>query len=217
MVEYEKHCVWSVLFRLFHWSFALSIVTLAVTGFYIHHPWTNTVLEGRGAFPVADMRFVHFVAGYVFTAAILVRLFLWFFGNTEERVTDFIPINRRNVNNLKRTLLLYLYLSDRLDLRRGHNVLAGISYVVLMGLALLQILSGFCLLFPESLAWQGWGLAVLGTQMEIRVFHHLNTWLFLTFAFIHVYIVIWNDIHFPEWLISAIFNGCKFLKKHYDY
>jgi Ni/Fe-hydrogenase 1 B-type cytochrome subunit len=37
-MSYKQHYVWSVLLRLFHWSFALSIVALAVTGFYIHYP-----------------------------------------------------------------------------------------------------------------------------------------------------------------------------------
>ena len=55
-MRYDQKYAWSILLRLFHWSFALSIVALVVTGFYIHFPWTNTYLEGDSSFPVATMR-----------------------------------------------------------------------------------------------------------------------------------------------------------------
>jgi len=63
---YEKHYCWSILHRLFHWMFALSIVVLVVTGFYVNTPWTNTMLEYSQSWPMAWMRYMHFVAGYVF-------------------------------------------------------------------------------------------------------------------------------------------------------
>ena len=47
---YEKKKVWSILLRLYHWAFALSIVTLCITGFYIHGPWTNSLTEGSASF-----------------------------------------------------------------------------------------------------------------------------------------------------------------------
>ena len=63
---YEKHYCWSILLRLFHWMFALSIIVLVVTGFYINGPWTNTMIEGSASLPMAWMRYMHFLAGYVF-------------------------------------------------------------------------------------------------------------------------------------------------------
>ena len=41
MATYAKHHCWSILLRLFHWMFALSIVFLVTTGFYINFPWTK--------------------------------------------------------------------------------------------------------------------------------------------------------------------------------
>ena len=100
MAYEKKHC-WSVLLRLYHWAFALSIITLCITGFYIHGPWTNTLREGSASFPMAYMRFIHFVAGYVFTAAVLTRIFLERWGNKQERrlerptLCSSIPANHR--------------------------------------------------------------------------------------------------------------------------
>jgi len=209
-MTYKIGYAWSVLFRLFHWAFALSIITLVVTGLYINNPWTNTVLEGSRSFPMATMRYIHFLAGFVFTAAVAVRLYLWLFGNRQEKFWDSAPITPRNIKNLFSTLAYYTYLTDRHDERLGHNALAGTAYLITIVLAAIQFISGFYLLYPESLFWQKWGVTLFKTQQQARFIHHILMWYFIIFAFFHLYIVIWNDIKSPEGLISSIFNGRKF-------
>ena len=210
-MRYEKHYAWSVLLRLFHWSFALSIVTLVITGFYIHFPWTNTLIEGETCFPVAWARYIHFVAGFVFTGALLARIYLLIFGNKQERLWDFFPITPKNIKNFFHTMNFYLYFTEKHRPRVGHNALAGIFYLITFLMALLQIIGGFYLLYPESVTWQKWGLYFLGPQQQGRHLHYLIMWYFILFAFVHVYIVIWNDIKSKEGLISSIFNGTKFI------
>ena len=210
-MQYTRHPAWSILLRLFHWCFALSIVTLVTTGLYIHFPWTNTMIEGTSTFPVATMRYIHFIAAFVFTGALLARLYLLLFGNRQERFWDFLPITGRNIKNIGSTLKYYLYLEDHEDHRLGHNALAGIVYFVTFIVACLQIISGFYMLYPESATWQTWGLKLFGTQQQGRFLHYLFMWYFLLFAATHVYIVIWNDIRSKEGLISSIFNGTKYM------
>lgn len=209
-MRYEQHYAWSILLRLFHWSFALSIVALVVTGFYIHYPWTNTMLEGGDSFPVGTMRYIHFVAGFVFTGALLARLYLLLFGNRQERAWDFLPVTPKNIRSLLCTLGFYLYCPVDHKARLGHNMLAGTFYLITFVLAALQLVSGFYLLYPESTAWQGWAMPLLGAQQQARYIHYLIMWYFMLFAFIHLYIVIWNDIQSKEGLISSIFNGTKY-------
>lgn len=209
-MQYEKKSVWSVLLRLFHWSLVISIIFLVVTGFYIGDPWTNTQQLHTGSFPMADMRYYHFLAGYLFTAAILVRIYLLFFGNKYERVWNFLPITPKNIGNLFRTLLRYLYVSDSHGKKLGHNTLAGIAYLVTIIAGCFQLVAGFFLLYPESGFWQGLGGSIYSSQQDARFIHHLLMWYFIIFAFIHVYIVVWNDVKSPEGLISSIFNGKKF-------
>jgi len=209
-MQYERHLAWSVLLRLFHWVFALSIVVLVSTGLYIHFPWTNTMVIGTSNFPVATMRYIHFIAGFVFTAALLTRLYLLLFGNRQEKFWDCLPITPRNIKNLVATLKFYLYLTDEYDHRLGHNTLAGIVYSVTLVLALVQIISGFYLLYPESVFWQKWGGLLLKTQQQGRWYHYLIMWYFIFFAAIHLYIVIWHDIQSREGLISSIFTGSKY-------
>jgi Ni/Fe-hydrogenase 1 B-type cytochrome subunit len=208
---YEKHYVWSVLLRLYHWSLAGSIVTLVITGFYINNPWTQTSLEGTGNFPVLFMRNIHSLAGYLFAAAVLVRIFLMFFGNRQERIWDFLPVTPRNIKNLGDTLGSYSYMKEGHEEERlGHNVLAGMTYILTISVAFFQIIGGFYLRFPESTFWQNWGVTIFGNQQYARFIHHLLMWYFIIFALIHLYLVIWNDLKNPDGLVSSIFTGNKF-------
>lgn len=213
MATYEKHYCWSVLLRLFHWMFALSIVFLVVTGFYINNPWTNTMIEGSHSFPMALMRYIHYIAAYTFAAAVAIRLFLYIFGNAQERVWDILPITGRNRNNLKMTFLQYSYISDKHDERLGHNILAGLSYLFTFIVALFMVMSGFFMLYPEASFWAGLGVMLFGSQQFARYLHHILMWWFMIFAVIHVYLCIWNDVKEPEGLISSIFTGAKFKHK----
>ena len=212
MAYEKKHC-WSVLLRLYHWAFALSIITLCITGFYINDPWTTSLREGSASWPMAYMRFIHFTAGYVFTAAVLTRIFLYIFGNKQERILEHLPVTPRNIKNLFSTLVQYSYIKDNHDPNRlGHNVLAGMTYVITIIVAVFQLVSGFYMLYPELAIWEGYGLAIFGSQQWARYIHHLLMWWFMIFTFIHIYLVVWNDVQEPG-LVSSIFSGKKFTHK----
>lgn len=211
-MEYKIEKVWSPLLRLYHWTFAISIVVLVVTGFYIHEPWTNTSLEGVDSFPMAFARELHFSAGYAFLAAFIARVYLLIFGNKYERILSFAPVTGANIKNFFGTIGHYLYFGKKCH-RTGHNVFAGTFYLLTLFFALGQVLSGLYLMYPENLTIQGMGLALFGSQQEARFIHNLLMWYFLFFVMAHVYIVIWNDIMTPEGLITSIFNGRKFVEK----
>lgn len=213
MALYEKHHCWSLLIRVWHWTLALSIVTLVVTGFYINTPWTNTVTEGSASWPMALARYIHYVAGYAFSCTIIIRAYLYLFGNAQERVWDILPFTKRNLNNLWRTLLLYSYISDDHDERLGHNVLAGLTYLGTFFAAIIMVATGFYLLFPEVSFIASAGDMIFRTQQIARFVHHCLMWWFMIFAVIHVYLCIWNDAKFPEGIISSMFTGVKFTHK----
>jgi Ni/Fe-hydrogenase 1 B-type cytochrome subunit len=166
-----------------------------------------------GEFPMATIRYYHFLAGYVFSSALLARIFLLLFGNTQERFWNFLPITGRNIKSLFNETLSYLYIKENPDHRLGHNALAGTTFFIIFILAALQVISGFYMLYPETLFWQKWGLTILGPQQKARFLHHLTMWGFLLFAFIHVYIVVWNDLKNGDGLISSIITGNKFRPK----
>ena len=112
------------------------------------------------------------------------------------------------------TLLQYSYISDKHDERLGHNLLAGLTYLVTFFAALIMIFSGFYMLFPEVAELAKWGGMVFGSQQSARYLHHLLMWWFMIFAVVHIYLCIWNDCQEPEGLISSIFTGAKSNIKH---
>ena len=74
--------VWELPVRIVHWTIVLALIVLSVTGYYIHHPF----LAGGGApghpgFTMGTIRFVHEATGFVFTAAVLFRIYWAFVGN----------------------------------------------------------------------------------------------------------------------------------------
>lgn len=208
---YEKHYVWSILLRLYHWSLAISFFTLAITGFYINSPWTQTTLEGTGLYPILAMRNIHGLAAYLFTAAIFVRLYLFLFGNLHERILNMLPVTSRNIRNISTTLCSYAYMHDCHDEERlGHNIVAGMIYTLTIIAALFQLASGFYLRLPENTFWQKVGVTLFSTQQDARYIHHLLMWYFIIFAFVHIYLEIWNDLNTPDGITSGIFTGYKF-------
>ena len=212
MRVYRRVKVWGVLLRLFHWAFALSIVILFLTGYYIHNPFALGPWEGTPTnFLMAKVRFVHFVAGFVFMAALLVRFYLLFFGNRYERFTDFIILRPRNLVRLFHTIKAYLYLEEH-ESHGGHNPLAGTVYLCVLVLGILMALSGLFMLYPEGGLWASWGMALFETQQVARLFHYFLFWVYLVFVMVHVYLVVWNDLFGTEGIISSIFSGRKFLK-----
>jgi Ni/Fe-hydrogenase 1 B-type cytochrome subunit len=208
---YKRVFVWSGPLRLFHWVFALSIAVLILTGLYIHNPITKTSSEFRPSFLMAMIRYFHFVAAYFFISAFILRVYLLFFGNKYERITNFLPINRENAISLWQTLKFYLYLTDEHELRVGHNVLAGVIYTLLFLASLVMILTGLYLLYPEVGIIKKLGVMLFGTQQTARFIHYFLHWAFTFFILVHLYIAIWNELRAPEAIISGMFSGTKFL------
>ncbi len=77
--DYQRVYVWEQPVRWFHWINATSILVLAVTGYLIAHP-PALLNSGEASFSFwfGKVRFLHFVAGYVFVANFGFRLY-WSF------------------------------------------------------------------------------------------------------------------------------------------
>jgi len=208
-MKYEKKRAWSALLRLYHWTLVLSVYILTFTGLYIRYPFASS-LTGGGQFPMADIRYIHFITAFVFTGAIIARLYLALFGNRQESLRRLAPDLPKTLKDAWHAFKSYFSLDIYHHRGLGHNGLAVITYIVTIIIAILQIISGFYLLYPESAFWQGWGLAIFGPQQQARIIHHLIMWYFIIFAMGHIYIVIGNEILHPEGMLSSMFGGDKF-------
>ncbi|MFO7761491.1 MAG: ATP-binding protein [Thermodesulfobacteriota bacterium] len=208
----EKRYAWSVLLRVYHWTLVVSIGFLAVTGFYIHVPWTNTTLMRESSFTMANMRYVHFLAAQFFACALLIRFYLLLFGNRAERILNFAPLTVRNLKKILPGLKYYLYCRDNYEPLLGHGVVAGIFYCITFIFGIIVTLSGFYLLYPESHFYQFMGIMVFESQQYARFIHHISMWYFLFFAMVHLYFVVWNDMSYPEGTATSMIDGYQFVE-----
>ena len=206
--------VWEFPVRLTHWLNFLSILALSVTGFYVGAPFIHAIRENQ--FIMAQMRFIHFVSAYVFAACFFIRIYWLFAGNRYARWDQFLPLTSERRKNLTATAAFYCYIKGECPPVTGHTGLAGITYLLLFILFLLEVLTGFAL-YAESHGgglWTllgGWLLWVLSTG-TIRLIHHGIMWLIIPFVIIHVYISWHNDRIERCGLISSIFSGYKTLE-----
>jgi len=221
-VHYERIYVWELPVRLCHWTFVASITALFATGLMIAYPKFTMVGEPFEVFTMARVRQVHFIAGFVFTVAYLLRSVWFLLGNTYARSGLPAPWSGSWWKDLRRQSWEYVSLEFGTP-HVGHNALAWLSYFVFIGvLGLAQIVTGFAL-FGESNPggfWDGlfgWVIPLLGGGARTHMWHHLASWGFLVFAILHVYIVMLDARQYRNGLLISMITGRKFrLVEHED-
>jgi Ni,Fe-hydrogenase I cytochrome b subunit len=82
-------------------------------------------------------------------------------------------------------------------------MLQKVSYAVLFVLSFLQTVLGFALYWPAALAPV---LPFFGGAVSVRIWHTVIMWVFLSFTFVHVYLVFTEDIR----LVKAMVDGYYF-------
>lgn len=211
--------VWELPVRITHWVTVISIGILTVTGIYIATPFLGTTGPASNQYLMGTMRFIHFVTAFVFTASVLFRIYWAFVGNKYARWNQFLPVNAARRRGARRMIAYYVFARRNPPDEVGHNSLAGITYMVVFALFLLQIITGFALFslpFEQGTFWPtvfGWIIVTFGTQ-PVRLVHDMIMWLFLAFTIHHVYSSILIDLEEHSGLVSSILTGFKSLTRH---
>jgi Ni/Fe-hydrogenase 1 B-type cytochrome subunit len=204
--------VWEWPVRIVHWVNFLAILTLSVTGIYIGSP--KTLALNPSQYVMGWIRFVHFVAGYVFAISVLSRIYWAFKGNEYANWRIFVPyLFKDGRKNMKETFLFYTFFKAKAPHVTGHNALAGSVYLVIFLLYLVMIFTGFALYSqyaPDSLMHGAFGwLFSLFSNQGVRLTHHIVMWLLLAFAIHHVYSAWLMDVKEKNGVMSSIFGGYK--------
>lgn len=214
-----RHYVWDRVVRLTHWTIALSMGVLAVTGFYIGRPFVSVPGEAGDAFVMGTFRVVHFYAAIAFTLAVLSRL-LWMFVSTSRhaRWDQFVPVAAGRWRDLWATLKFYLFIEDRPPEGVGHNPLAGAAYAGVFVLYLVMILTGLGLYGMQAhlaspLALFAGLNDVFGGAQTARWLHHVVMWLLLGFVVHHVYSAILTAVTEKNGTLESIFSGWKWFDR----
>jgi Ni/Fe-hydrogenase 1 B-type cytochrome subunit len=201
--------------RLWHWINALCIIVLATTGYFIASPLPSVAGEASANFLMGYIRFAHFSAAYVFAIGFVVRVYWAFVGNHHARQLFYLPLGDGGWwRGLAREVLWYLFLARRPDKHIGHNPLAHLfMFLFVTVAAVLMICTGFAMYGEGAQAgsWAdrafGWVIPMLGGSQSVHSWHHLGMWGIVTFALIHVYAAVREDLMSRQTMISAMISG----------
>ena len=93
--RYREVYVWQLPVRFYHWINALCIVILAGTGYLIGQPIAITIgSEASFSYWFGTVRFIHFVAAFIFFFNFVFRIYWGFVGNKYARWDNFIPFKK---------------------------------------------------------------------------------------------------------------------------
>jgi Ni/Fe-hydrogenase 1 B-type cytochrome subunit len=197
------------------WANVLSIAVLSFTGFYIGRPFIHAT--GSEQYIMGWIRFIHFVAAYIFAACFLIRIYWAFVGKEYSRWREFIPVTAKRWGEIFNCIKFYLFLRKEPPLFVGHSALASIAYFLVFILFFVEIITGFAM-YSQShhgTFWNvmgGWLLPFVSAQ-TIRLYHHLIMWFLIAFYIVHQYIAWYIDITEKSSVLSSMFTGYKTIQE----
>jgi Ni/Fe-hydrogenase 1 B-type cytochrome subunit len=222
-VQLDRVYVWEVPVRLYHWVNAACIVALVATGFLIGAPiGVAATGEAYGSYAFAWVRFIHFVAAFVFFFNFVARIYWGFVGNEYARWHNFLPLGRQRfvdqINEAIDVVRLELVQARTRPIPSvGHNSLAGWTYFASFLAFLFQSVTGFGMYAAMSDAWFpqlfAWVVPLMGGDASVRLWHHAMMWFFVVFTIVHVYLVAYHDYMEGRGIISSMTSGWKFVER----
>ena len=213
--------VYEAPLRIWHWTNALAIVTLMLTGYFIGKPLPTLSGEATDAFLMGYIRFVHFSAGYILAIGFLFRIYWAFVGNHHARQLFVVPIFSGSFwQGVWHEFKWYFFLTKEPKKYVGHNPLAIVAMHILFVWGILfMIITGFAL-YGEGTGmgtWQynyfsAWVIPLFGQSQDVHTWHRLVMWVLICFMIIHIYVAIREDIMSRQSLISTMVSGYRTFK-----
>jgi Ni/Fe-hydrogenase 1 B-type cytochrome subunit len=203
--------VWQYPLRIVHWAFVISIGILSVTGWYIHDPFI--VGQTRTPFLMGTFRFVHECVAMVFIACLVVRIYLFAFGDRWVRIKRFLPLTKAQWKEMVQMIKFYLFISPYPVSKIGHNAIAALSYLGFYSLAAVEIVTGLVMFnwlghFKILTPLVGWIPRLVNIQ-NIRLIHFMLMFVFIAFGIIHVHMCLIVSSVEKRGLMDSIFTGYK--------
>ncbi len=218
----QKTYIYAVPVRLWHWSMALAIAVLTVTGYSIGKPWHSLTGDPSVLFYMGYTRMAHFIAGYVLIIGLIARLFYTFWGNSYTKEIFILPVWKKAWwQDLWCDIRWYLFLEKEPALHMGHNPLAQVGMFFFMIFLFFTCITGFTLYAQESIGWYlapfrhvlnlvyTWG----GNGIDLHNAHRLGMKCILAFVLVHLYMVIREEIMGKTTLVSTMFSGYRHIRK----
>lgn len=218
-VQIGRIYVWQLPVRFYHWLNALAVMVLAVTGYLIGSPPAlQSGSEASFGYWFGTVRFIHFVAAFVFFFNFLFRLYWGFVGNQYAKWQNFILHRKEQVKEVLDVLSVDILQARSTPLPSvGHNSLAGFTYFLSFLAFLFQCITGFGMYAAMSTSWLpqmfAWVVPLMGGDFAVRQWHHVMMWFFVIFSMVHVYLVFYHDYVEGRGVTSSMVGGWKFIER----
>ncbi len=214
--ELVRVYVWDLPVRITHWLIALSILVLAITGYYIGNPFIIAPDPATQEYVMGTVRAIHSFTAIAFTLSALSRVLWMFMGNHYARWHQLFPVDRKRRRQLLPWLKFYLFARPETPNFVGHNPLAGVSYLVVYLLCLMAAITGYALFGMSSDLWLMEGFAkllpLLGGPQTARWIHHVIMWLLILFIVHHIACAVLVARVSQNAAIDSMFSGFRFVK-----
>ena len=214
--ELVRVYVWEWPVRMTHWCTAYAILVLAVTGYYIGHPYVVVSGPAGDHFVMGWFKTVHFYAATVFALSVVSRILWMFLGNRFSRWDKFVPVTRPRLAGLFASLRYYLFQLRQPPGFVGHNPLAGFTYLFVFALFLLMMATGLGLYSVSAHVHSPFRafsflLPLVGGPQSARLLHHVGMWAILAFAVHHVYSAVLMSQVEARGTVESMASGYKFV------
>ncbi len=211
--------VWHWPIRAMHWWAAGCIVLLAASGLYIGKPYFMTAGEPSAHYLMGWARMIHFAAAGLLVATGIVRVYWLFVGNRYERWRALFPVHRQDWVHAYQILLKYAFVRPlEAPHYLGHNPLQQFLFTFVYLVVVIQVVTGFTLYGLANpggffATMFGWVAPMMGGLQLVRFIHHVNTWFFMIFIPVHVYMSLRADLVHREARVSSIVSGGRFVRE----
>ena len=215
-VEYRRVYVWELPVRVYHWINAVALVVLCITGYLIGAPLRAFyAAEAYQQYWFGWVRFLHFLAAFIYVFNFAARLYWGFVGNKYSSWRAFFPFKRSQQEEIVEVIKAdVLETKMHGPISTGHNALAGLIYFFTFLAFVFQTITGFALYSSMSNSWLPqmfkWVVPLMGGEFAVRFWHHLFLWFFVTFIIIHIYLAFYHDYIEGRGTVSSIIGGWKF-------
>ncbi|MFK7853567.1 MAG: cytochrome b/b6 domain-containing protein [Granulosicoccus sp.] len=185
MAEAKMVRVWDIWIRLFHWSIAISVVFMLISGAtgWLFFDW-------------------HRLIGEWILALLVFRLLWGFLGSSNASLIHLVRSPKEALDHL---LALF---KRRLHSERGHNAAGGWAVLLMLLLLTIQAVTGFFIADEDELvegALYG-SLSSASTDLMYRI-HHLNAELLQVVVIVHVAMVFTYLLYGRQNLILPMIHG----------
>jgi Ni/Fe-hydrogenase 1 B-type cytochrome subunit len=206
--------------RAWHWTHALSIIVLAITGYFIANPLPSLSGEASDHFLMGTLRLIHFIAAFVFAIGLAVRFYWSLVGNEYSRELLYVPVWRAQWwKRVWHEIKFYAFLTRKMSKNPGHNPLAQLfMWLINVVLAVFMVCTGFALYSQGTGAgsWAdilfGWVFVIEPSSQAVRMWHLMGMWLMVLFIIIHIYMVIRAEFMSRQNSIATMISGWRTFK-----